>query len=233
MNLFFARELSEKAGSLSEEESHHASRVLRMQPGDRLYVTQGRGFIYEAELRETGRKEATFEVTGLYRKEEKQRHTHIAIAPTKSNDRFENFLEKATELGVDEISPIICGHSERKVYKTARGQKIITAAAKQSLSAWWPVLHEPRPLQGFLQQQAPGPAPEKFIAWCGEEESANILPRLPQYPRMIMLVGPEGDFSPEEVKLARAAGYQSVSLGPRRLRTETAGMAVAMAHTLL
>lgn len=232
MNLFYAEELNESEGRLGPEESHHAHRVLRMQPGDPLLVTQGKGVIYTARLLDISKKLASFEVTGVQQKEDKLRHTHIAIAPTKSNDRFETFIEKASELGVDEITPLICEHSERKLYKTERGNKIIQAASKQSLSCWWPVLNEPVKFSEFLKSHGqPGAA--KFIAYCGEGKKKEILQELPSYDRIVMLIGPEGDFSEKEVEKALKEKFLMVSLGHKRLRTETAGIAVALVRALL
>lgn len=231
MNLFFAEELNAKGGSLGAEESHHAHRVLRMQPGDPLLVTRGRGVIYQAQLLDISKKAANFEVTGTYKQEEKQRHTHIAIAPTKSNDRFETFIEKATELGVDEITPLLCEHSERKVYKTERGNKIIQAAAKQSLSCWWPQLNEPAKFSDFIEGEKTEAG--RFLAYCGEGEKQDILHKLPSYESILVLIGPEGDFSEKEAAEAVEKDFQMVSLGHKRLRTETAGLAVALVHGLL
>lgn len=232
MNLFLAEELSEKGGFVGKEESHHAARVLRMSPGDKLLVTKGEGIIYEAEILNVSKSKVSFSNSSVFKKEKKERHCHIAIAPTKSNDRFETFLEKATECGADEITPLICEHSERKVYKTQRGQKILMAGAKQSLAAWWPKLNEPIAFSEFLSQEIPSDT-SRFIAYCGEGEKLEILNKLPSHSKLLMLIGPEGDFSQKEAEKALEAEFQMVSLGSKRLRTETAGIAVAMAHGLL
>ena len=231
MNLFYTNHLSSDEGFLGKEESHHATRVLRMKPGDDILVTNGKGIIYEATLTEVSKTETPFKIKGIH-KEEKEPggHLHIAIAPTKSNDRFEFFLEKATEIGIGAITPIICDHSERKIYKTERGQKIIASAAKQSLACWWPVLHDPISLMDFLENDQKGKC---FIAHCENQNMPNILKQLPEYSRVVMLIGPEGDFSPREIELAKNKGYQECSLGPKRLRTETAGLAVALGYAMI
>ncbi len=230
MNMFYAETLNGDGGQLGKEESHHASRVLRQNVGDTILTTLGRGVIYRSEIMEITKSQCRFKNTGIYKEEPEQDwHLHIAIAPTKSNDRFEFFLEKATEIGISEITPIICDHSERKVYKTDRGQKIITSAAKQSLACWWPVLHAPVRFSEFNIQDHKA---QKFIAHCEYDDMPNILQQLPNYANVVMLIGPEGDFSPQEIKLARERGYTECGLGPKRLRTETAGIAVALAFNL-
>ncbi len=232
MTLFFAEELSPAGGKLGPEESHHASRVLRHQPGDQLLVTRGEGIIYQAHFTVLTKKEAHFSIDSINRKEERPNYLHIAIAPTKSNDRFETFLEKATEAGIDEITPIISHHSERRVYKTARGLKIIQAAAKQSLACWWPRLNEPIDFEEFLKNREEEQG-KRYIAHCAPGDKQNALAKLAAESRVTMLIGPEGDFSEGEVKSALAKGFVAASLGPKRLRTETAGIAVAFAHKLL
>ncbi|WP_417589905.1 RsmE family RNA methyltransferase [Owenweeksia hongkongensis] len=228
MNLFYTPHIKNGEGYLEKEESHHATRVLRMSSGDSLLVTDGKGTIYQATLTAASKSETRFSIEDVYKSEDNPSgHLHIAIAPTKSNDRFEFFLEKATEIGISEITPIICDHSERKVYKTDRGQKIVSAAAKQSLACWWPILHEPITLKEFLTKDPEG---KKFIAHCEKDDMPNILKELPSFSKVLMLIGPEGDFSPREIEKAREAGFKECSLGPKRLRTETAGLAVALAY---
>ena len=231
MNLFLADSVDGKQGYLGPEESHHASRVLRMKVGDFILVTEGRGEIFQAVVKDAHKKQLLFDVKSLYRKEDRKRLLHIAIAPTKSNDRFELFLEKATELGVARITPLICQNSERKYYKTGRGKKVISAAAKQSLSCWWPQLEEPVSFQDFLPQQADTDY-AKYIAYCGDIERKLVLPELGHQNQVMMLIGPEGDFSRSEIEKAQQKGFTAVSLGSKRLRTETAGMAVSLAFNI-
>lgn len=231
MSLFFAEELSETGGQLSADESHHAARVLRLSTGDEILTTQGKGIIYRSRLLSLGKKHSQFENIEVFKDEKRGKYLHIAIAPTKSNDRFESFLEKATEAGVDEITPVICKNSERKVYKTERGKKILKAGAKQSLACWWPTINEPVLLKNFLPLNFEGFS--KYIAHCEDMDQPNVLPKLQQVEKLLMLIGPEGDFTPSEIKSAQEAAFTQANLGPKRLRTETAGMVVSFAHKLL
>ena len=232
MQLFICQDLNEQKGTLGKEESHHASRVLRKQPGDEIFVTNGRGSIYKARITFIHKHSTTFDLLELHSTEVLHNHLHLAVAPTKSNDRFEFFLEKATECGVNEITPIISFNSERKTYKTARGEKVIAAAAKQSLSHFIPILHQPVSFAAFLKNHPP--SKEKYVAWCGTDDSKkDILPLLKDETQTLVLIGPEGDFSAEEVEIAKKSGFKIASLGLRRLRTETAAIAVALASKLM
>ncbi|MGB0176935.1 MAG: RsmE family RNA methyltransferase, partial [Owenweeksia sp.] len=214
---------------LGKEESHHATRVLRLSPGTEVLVTRGQGIIYYAEIRQLSKADALLDVKGVYSEETRHNYLHIAIGPTKSLDRFEFFLEKATELGIDEITPLISFHSERKVYKSERGRKIIKAGAKQSLSNWLPKLNEPANFTDILDATAN----QRFIAHCDDtRERSEILSSISQYQNSLMLIGPEGDFSTAEIEQASQKGFTEVHLGHKRLRTETAGIAVAMAGKL-
>lgn len=229
MNLFLAEHIDEQGGYLGVEESHHASRVLRLSPEDNILVTQGKGRIYEAVVQEVNKKSVSFLISGLFSEEAADRQLSIAIAPTKSNERFENFLEKATELGIHRVIPIICRNSERRVYKVERGRKIIMAAAKQSLSAAWPELLEPVDFEKLIRKESPE---DRFIAYCGEADREELLPNLGKLKSAMVFIGPEGDFTADEVALAEKFGLKPVSLGKKRLRTETAGMAVALAFNI-
>jgi 16S rRNA (uracil1498-N3)-methyltransferase len=231
MNLFYCDNLTEKEGSLGKEESHHAVRVLRIQIGDKILVTEGLGEIYRAEVSQVSKTHVQFKCLDLFKQEKRKNKLHIAIAPTKSLDRFETFLEKAAEVGVDEITPIICFHSERKVYKIERGEKVIKAAAKQSLSCWLPKLNSAVTFHDFLENLQ---SENAHIAHCEEDlEKHNVLSKLDEMEDVLILIGPEGDFSKKEIDMALAKSVKAVSLGPKRLRTETAGMVVAIASKLL
>lgn len=231
MHLFYCSEEEINGHFLSKEESHHASRVLRLNSNDEILVTQGKGVIYKAKIESLNKTKLQFSKKVEYSKEAKRNHLHIAIAPTKSLDRFEVFLEKATEVGVDEISPIFGFHSERKVYKTERGKKIILAAAKQSRSHWLSRLNEAQSLSAFMKSAS---GENKFIAHCEEgEDKENLLKSISNLENSIVLIGPEGDFSSKEIQLAKDLGFKAVSLGEKRLRTETAGLAVAIASKIL
>lgn len=228
MNLFLAKELDETGGFLGKEESHHAHRVLRLSNGAQILTTQGQGIIYISEIVDSSKTQVQFTNKAIFKEEVQPAKLHIAIAPTKSNDRFEFFLEKATEIGISEITPIICHNSERKIYKTERGQKIISSGAKQSLACWWPKFNEAIKLPQFqtVEQST------KFIAHCERDDMPNILKELSSISDVVMLIGPEGDFSPQEIEWAKNQGFAECSLGPKRLRTETAGLAVALAFAM-
>ena len=229
MQLFYCDNLTEKGGQLPKDESHHAFRVLRLKTGDHIGVTKGQGIIYKAVITHIDKNRVEFENMEISSEEKRTNYLHIAIAPTKSLDRFETFLEKATEIGVDEITPIFCKHSERKVYKTERGKKVITAAAKQSLSNWLPVLNEPVLFKEFISKPSSSTA-HRFIAHCEDEQSKrDILKELHKLGDSLILIGPEGDFAQNEIQDALQQGFTAVSLGSKRLRTETAGIVVALA----
>ena len=229
MHLFYADELNTERALLGKEESHHATRVLRLTPGTEVLVTQGKGIIYRAEIVQLSKSEALLDVKAIFSEEQRAHYLHIAIGPTKSLDRFEFFLEKATELGIDEITPLIAFHSERKVYKSERGRKIIMAGAKQSLSNWLPKLNEPVNFTDILSNTAE----KRFIAHCDAMRQRNdLLSELSIENNSLVLIGPEGDFSTAEIEQAVAKGFTEAHLGRKRLRTETAGLAVAMAAKL-
>jgi 16S rRNA (uracil1498-N3)-methyltransferase len=208
---------------MDEMETHHAHKVLRKAVGDAILVSDGKGIIYEATITTISKRSLSFENTAIFKSEKKTRFLHLAVAPTKSNERFEFFLEKATELGIDTITPIQCFNSERKAYKYERGLKIVQGAAKQSLSCHWPKLHELCTLTAFLanHQNTQG---EKYIAHCHDEARQDYF-SLPKATHQLILIGPEGDFSLQEVEAAIKNGFAPISLGNKRLRTETAALA--------
>jgi len=212
---------------LSTEESKHATKVLRKKEGDTLNFTDGKGGFYKAEITVADSRKCRLKVVSTEQKEKQHNyHLHIAIAPTKNMDRFEWFLEKATEIGIDEITPIICSRSERKVIKTERCNRILLSAMKQSLKVHLPKLNEAISLNDFLKQDYEG---AKYIAHCedGEKKELKIVNKTEKY---LILIGPEGDFSPKEIDLALHNQFKAVSLGTSRLRTETAG--IVAVHTL-
>jgi 16S rRNA (uracil1498-N3)-methyltransferase len=178
--------------------------------------------MYEASIVDTTTKQCTVKTIHATREYQKRAfHLHIAIAPTKNTDRFEWFLEKSTEIGIDVITPLLCTHSERTHLKTDRLQKVIIAAMKQSLKAFLPELDEPVEFKRFIQRPFDG---EKFIAYCDQNDPAELKDSYRKGAKALILIGPEGDFSPEEVDLAKNQGYIPISLGKSRLRTETAGI---------
>jgi len=226
MQLFYL-ENPENEIILSAEESKHVTKVLRKKEGDILNFTDGKGHFYKAEITIADTRKCRLQVVSSKQKEKQHNyHLHIAIAPTKNMDRFEWFLEKATEIGIDEITPIICSHSERKVIKTERCNRILLSAMKQSLKFHVPKLNEAISLNDFLKQNFNG---TKYIAHCKDREKKE-LKTVNKTEKYLILIGPEGDFSQKEIDLALQNQFKPVSLGESRLRTETAG--IIAAHTI-
>ncbi|MBC8510778.1 MAG: 16S rRNA (uracil(1498)-N(3))-methyltransferase [Cryomorphaceae bacterium] len=226
MQLFYIQN-PESEIILSAEESKHAAKVLRKNEGDILNFTDGKGYFYKAKITVADTRKCRLQVVSSEQKEKQHNyHLHIAIAPTKNMDRFEWFLEKATEIGIDEITPIICHHSERKAIKTERCNRILLSAMKQSLKFHLPKLNEAITLKDFLKQDFEG---NKYIAHC-EEGNKTELKEKKKEKRTLILIGPEGDFSPTEIEMALQNQFKAVSLGTSRLRTETAG--IIAAHTI-
>ena len=226
MQLFYL-ENPENEIILSPEESKHATKVLRKKEGDILNFTDGKGNFYKAEITLADSRKCRLQIVSSKQKEKQHNyHLHIAIAPTKNMDRFEWFLEKATEIGIDEITPIICSRSERKVIKTERCNKILLSAMKQSLKFHLPKLNKAISLTDFIKQDLKG---AKYIAHC-EDGEKNELKTVSKAEKTLILIGPEGDFSPKEIELVLQNHFKAVSLGTSRLRTETAG--IVAVHTI-
>ena len=226
MQLFFI-ENPESEIVLSKEESKHATKVLRKKEGDILNFTDGKGGFYRAEITEADTKNCKLQIISSEQKPKQHNyHLHIAIAPTKNMDRYEWFLEKATEIGIDEITPIICDHSERKVLKTERCNRIMLSAIKQSLKFHLPKLNEAIILKDFLEKDFEG---HKYIAHCEDGEKTELR-KEKKANKTTILIGPEGDFSRAEIEIALQNQFNAVSLGKSRLRTETAGLVVV--HTI-
>lgn len=225
MQLFYNKNLvpSDSIIEFDKNESRHIAKVLRHSIGDKLHVTNGKGFIFTIELTEVSHKCCSGTILEVEERSALPYHLHIAMAPTKSNDRFEWFLEKATELGISEITPIICDHSERKVIKHDRMSKIIEGAVKQSLSAYTPILNEAISLSSFLKNNSTNSG-LKCIAHCYNQDKSPFFELIQEYNEILILIGPEGDFSLSEIAYAQNYGFRAVSLGKRRLRTETAGI---------
>jgi len=230
MELFYAQEISGAYCRLDAEESVHCVRVLRHRTGDPVDVIDGEGTLYHCRLADDNPKGASAQILSAepgfgshpY-------HLTMGCCPTKNNDRFEWFIEKATELGVDVIVPLIGEHSERKVYKTERAQRIALSATKQSLKARIPEIAQPVSVKDFLFHSEPSEESLRLIAYCFEDPSVpriGIREALERFSgtEVTVLIGPEGDFSPEEARLALERGYIPVHLGPSRLRTETAAI---------
>jgi 16S rRNA (uracil1498-N3)-methyltransferase len=207
---------------LTEEESKHAIRVLRLEVGSVVQLIDGRGGLYTAEISDAHPKRTILQIKNITAGYGKRNHyLHIAIAPTKNIERTEWFLEKATEIGIDEISLIICQRSERKEAKAERLNKIITAAIKQSFKAYHPVLNEPRTLNELLATPFDG---QKFIAHCEDTDKVDLSTAVEKQGRYLILIGPEGDFTRNEIDTALQNGYKAITLGDSRLRTETAAL---------
>ena len=220
MQLFFI-ENPESEIVLSKEESKHATKVLRKKEGDILNFTDGKGGFYKAEITVADTKKCRLQIISSEQKPKQHNyHLHISIAPTKNMDRYEWFLEKATEIGIDEITPIICKHSERKVLKTERCNRILLSAMKQSLKFHLPKLNEAIILNDFLKQDFEG---NKYIAHCTDGNKIELREEKKAI-KTIILIGPEGDFSTNEIDMALQNQFKAVSLGTSRLRTETAGL---------
>ena len=229
MQLFYNSEIKKGDSNFffEKEESKHIVKVLRKKEGDKIFITNGLGFLFESEIILASEKKCEVTITKETFQEPDTFYTHIAVAPTKMNDRLEWFLEKATEIGIHEITPIICDHSERKVYKIDRAEKIIQAAMKQSLHYYLPKINEPISLSKFVKLNLEG---EKYIAHCEETDKKSFQKEIKKNGRATILIGPEGDFSSKEINLAIENNFIPVTLGNTRFRTETA--ALVACHTI-
>ena len=234
MEIFHAAEIQGNMVFLDADQSAHCVRVLRHRTGDEITVVDGNGTMARCRLTDDSPKGAVAEI--LETVEGWGGHPYsltMAVCPTKNNDRYEWFVEKATEVGVDVIVPVIGERSERKVFKTDRSKKIALSAMKQSLKAKLPTVEEPIPVKDFISGKAAS-GELKLICYCfeGERERVSIedaLKGLPEGAEVTVMIGPEGDFSPEEARLAVENGFIPVHLGPSRLRTETAAVTAATA----
>ena len=229
MQLFYNPEITENTSqiSFSKEESKHIVKVLRKQVGDIMHITNGYGWLFTAEITLAGLKSCLANVTSKTLQAKPKYNLHLAVAPTKMNDRYEWFLEKATEIGITSVTPIICDHSERKIVKTDRFEKILQAAMKQSLNCYLPKLNEPIAFKTFILQQHSG---ELFIAHCEETDKKSFKNELKPTKDITVLIGPEGDFSVKEIEMALQNKFIPVTLGDTRLRTETA--AIVACHSV-
>lgn len=234
MELFYSRDINGNICSLDQDESAHCVKVLRHRSGDEISVIDGCGTLYRCRITVDSPKgvealilDSTAEWGGHPYK------LHMAVCPTKNNDRYEWFAEKACEIGMDKVSPVIGEHSERRVFKTARLEKILVSAAKQSLKGAVPVVNEPVSVKDFINAHAADDS-LKLIAYCFENDEAprrSIKDVLDGFEgtEIVILIGPEGDFSPVEAELALKNGFIPVHLGPSRLRTETAALTAVSA----
>ncbi|MEZ4811206.1 MAG: 16S rRNA (uracil(1498)-N(3))-methyltransferase [Allomuricauda sp.] len=232
MQLFYNPSLdnSNRQFFFTPEESKHIVRVLRKKEGDILHITNGRGYLFEAEILNADPKKCMAQIVSSDKTIPKRHRLHLAVAPTKMNDRYEWFLEKATEIGVDGITPIICDNSERRNIKTERLERVLQAAMKQSLQTFLPKLNPAISCNAFLEQENKG---LKFIAHCAEGEKMELQRRVVADHDVTILIGPEGDFSKAEIDFAHSKGYVPVSLGKNRLRTETAAIVACTVVSLI
>lgn len=231
MQLFYSNTITSNSNQFTFDkiESRHIVKVLRKKEGDTLFITDGNNSLFKVTILIASDKKCLVEITSNDKKESPRNYyLHIAIAPTKNNDRLEWFLEKATEIGIDEITPIICKHSERKIIKHERLKKVLVSATKQSLKFQLPKLNAEISFSEFINQKYQG---DLFIAHCEETEKKSLKSELISLKNsnnlkqhIVILIGPEGDFSTEEIKLALTNNFKPVALGKSRLRTETAGI---------
>ncbi len=223
MQLFYNPNISESDSTFSfdKDESRHIVKVLRKKEGDTLNITNGKGWLFNAKLILANQKQCEATIVEKSLQKKRDFTLHIAIAPTKMNERFEWFLEKATEIGIEEITPILCDNSERKVIKTERFEKIIQSAMKQSLNFYLPKLNLFTSFKDFIEKDAYG---LKFIAHCEDIDKQTLKSQLKPNKDCIILIGPEGDFSSVEINQALQSNFKPISLGETRLRTETAGI---------
>lgn len=228
MQLFYNSELSQENNQIqfSKEESKHIVRVLRKSIGDTLYITNGKGVLFTSEILIADQKNCIANIISSEIKLKKNYSLHLVVAPTKMNDRYEWFLEKATEIGIDSITPILCDNSERRIIKAERYEKILLSAMKQSLNCYLPKLNEAISYKDFISQNHNG---ELYIAHCQETNRKSLKQELKPNQDITILIGPEGDFSIKEIELAIQSNYIPVTLGNTRLRTETA--AIVACHT--
>jgi 16S rRNA (uracil1498-N3)-methyltransferase len=213
---------------LDEDTSRHVIQVLRMKKGDRLNLTDGKGNVLTTIIEDDHKKHCVVKVQDTRYKEQEKRKVLIAISLLKNANRFEWFLEKATEIGITQIIPLICERTEKEKFRHDRLQAILISAMLQSQQCWLPVLHEPIVYELLFRQEEIAHTSQKFIAHCIAEEKANLSDLVNEsLPSQIILIGPEGDFTKDEVDLALRHHFVPVALGDKRLRAETAGMVAA------
>ena len=230
MQLFYNPTINETQTSFifDKEESKHIIKVLRKKEGGILHVTNGLGFLFKTEITIASDSKCNVKIVSFEKQQLPKFHLHLAVAPTKMNERYEWFLEKATEIGIQEITPIICDHSERKIIKTDRFQKIVESAMKQSLHCYLPKLNEAVSFKDFIKTKKSG---QLFIAHCEETDKKSLKNELKPNEDVTVLIGPEGDFSVKEIQQAIENNFIPVSLGLTRLRTETA--AIVACHSVV
>lgn len=229
MQLFYNSDISELNNSFTfpKDESRHIVKVLRKKVGDTLYITNGNGFLFTAKITIADQKNCVVSIENSEFKKPTDYQLHLAVAPTKMNDRYEWFLEKATEIGITSITPIFCDHSERKNVKLDRFEKILQSAMKQSLHLYLPTLNQPMSFKDYINQDFSG---DLFIAHCEETDKKSLKNEIKPNKEITILIGPEGDFSVNEIETAIKNKFIPVTLGNTRLRTETA--AIVACHSV-
>ncbi|MEJ2113172.1 MAG: 16S rRNA (uracil(1498)-N(3))-methyltransferase [Flavobacteriaceae bacterium] len=229
MQLFYNREITEESTEiiLSKEESRHVAKVLRKKVNDIIRITNGKGWLFSAKIIAIDVKQCVATIVSKQLQKPRQYILHLAVAPTKMNDRYEWFLEKATEIGFDTITPLICDNSERKIVKTNRFEKILQSAMKQSLNCYLPKLNDTIMFKDFINKDFNG---QRFIAHCEDTQRKSLKDVLQPQTEITLLIGPEGDFSVKEIEMAITNNFIPVTLGQSRLRTETA--AIVACHSV-
>lgn len=233
MQLFYNKDITSvnTQFTFDKTESRHIVKVLRKKDGDLLHITNGKNELFTVKIILANDKRCLVEIVNKEIKPKPWNYNlHIAIAPTKNNDRLEWFLEKATEIGIDEITPIICSNSERTILKTERLEKIIQSAMKQSLKYTLPKLNKPIKFVDFIKQDFHS---ELFIAHCEELDKKSLVKTIKPNTNVLIMIGPEGDFSPVEIEKALAKKCTPITLGESRLRTETAGVVATQTVALI
>lgn len=229
MQLFYNANITEgdEFINFSKDESRHIIKVLRKSIADKLNITNGKGWLFTAEIININSKSCEAKIVEAKLQPPRPYRLHLAVAPTKMNDRYEWFLEKATEIGIDSITPIICHNSERKTIKEDRYERVIQSAVKQSLNCYFPKLNSARSFSDFINQDL---EEQRFIAHCENTNRIHLKDCVKPNQHILILIGPEGDFSISEIEEAALKNFKPITLGNSRLRTETA--AIVAVHTV-
>jgi 16S rRNA (uracil1498-N3)-methyltransferase len=229
MHYFYSKDISDTEICLSKEEAHHASRVLRLKIGDKVGVFDGEGVIYHCSINELNKHACKLSIDDSIISAFPRPNLTMLIAPTKSNERFEWFLEKACEIGVGKIVPILTYHSERKHIRLDRFEKVLQSAMKQSMNPYLPIIEE---MSAFKEEVAKYKHADRYISHCAEGNKKELIDVISDKNESVIMIGPEGDFSSEEIQMALREGWQEVSLGHQRFRSETAGVLAVHMHSL-